>query len=110
MVTLVSIILFGTSIYENIGVISAMDAELGYIKQHMQTECVDTISRRIFASGMINGVKCVLVMAGVGKVNAVITAETPGSLKGVRRDHHPASWFCPRVDRINLADIMFERR
>jgi len=75
MLTLISILLFGTGVYERIGIISAMDVELGYIKEQMQVEHVDTVSRRIFASGKIKGAECVLVMAGVGKVNAGITAE-----------------------------------
>ncbi len=79
MLTLISILLFGTGDFEKIGIICAMDVELTYIQERMRVEHVDTVSRRIFASGTIKGVECVLAMAGVGKVNAGITAEIMAS-------------------------------
>lgn len=58
-----------------LGIISAMDIELDLIKESMQIEKTDTIARRIFDIGTIEGKLCVCVKAGVGKVNATLTAE-----------------------------------
>jgi adenosylhomocysteine nucleosidase len=60
---------------EKLGIISAMDSELALIKQDMQVEATDTIASRIFDVGTINEMPCVCVRAGVGKVNAAITAQ-----------------------------------
>jgi adenosylhomocysteine nucleosidase len=52
-----------------------MDIELALIKQDMQIEATDTLSSRVFHSGTIHGIPCVCVRAGIGKVNAAVTAE-----------------------------------
>ncbi len=68
-------LIFGVSGYQKIGIMSALDIELKYITEHMQIVRVDTVSQRVFTTGMINGIECVAVKAGIGKVNAAITAE-----------------------------------
>lgn len=60
---------------QKLGIISAMDIELALIKQDMQVEATDTINSRIFDIGTINEIPCVCVKAGIGKVNAAITAQ-----------------------------------
>lgn len=57
------------------GIISALDEELTLIKEDMQIEKVDTVAQRIFIVGKIDGLDCFCVKAGVGKVNAALTAE-----------------------------------
>ena len=61
--------------YDKIGIMSAMEVELALISDHMHIERVDTVSRRVFLSGRLGDVSCVLVQAGVGEINAAITAE-----------------------------------
>lgn len=60
---------------QRLGIISAMDIELALIKQDMQVQTTDTISSRIFDIGTIHEIPCVCVKAGIGKVNAAVTAE-----------------------------------
>lgn len=54
---------------------SAMDIELEMIKENMTVERIDTIAQRIFYKGTFKKIPCVCVMAGIGKVNAALTAE-----------------------------------
>lgn len=58
-----------------IGIICAMDTEvIGYINA-MKDKRVETVSGYDFTTGMLNGKKCVVVMCGIGKVNAAICAQ-----------------------------------
>jgi len=77
------ILLFTVSAFDSVGIISAMNEELALIRESMKVERVDTIARRTFVVGSIGGVPCVCVQAGVGKVNAAITAEILVSHYGV---------------------------
>ncbi|MCK4250503.1 5'-methylthioadenosine/adenosylhomocysteine nucleosidase [candidate division WOR-3 bacterium] len=74
MITLI-ILLLSLSQQEPIGIISALDEELAFIKEDMVIETVDTVSNRIFTIGKIYDMPCVCVKAGIGKVNAAMTAE-----------------------------------
>ncbi len=58
-----------------VGIMGAMDVEVALIREEMKVEQVDTISRRIFTIGKLNNIPCVCVKAGIGKVNAALTAE-----------------------------------
>ncbi len=58
-----------------LGIMSAMDIELEMIKENMRIEQIDTIAQRIFYKGTLKEIPCVCVMAGIGKVNAALTAE-----------------------------------
>lgn len=60
---------------QRLGIVSAMDIELALIKQDMNIQTTDTISSRVFEVGTIHEIPCVCVKAGIGKVNAAITAE-----------------------------------
>jgi len=73
MVFIILIIALGP--INRLGIIGAMDEELVLIEENMQVEKVDTIAQRIFTAGSINGVPCICVKAGVGKINATLTAE-----------------------------------
>ncbi|TET63484.1 MAG: 5'-methylthioadenosine/adenosylhomocysteine nucleosidase [Candidatus Stahlbacteria bacterium] len=75
MMTTLIILLLSLNQPEPIGIISAMDEELALIKEDMVIETVDTVSNRIFTIGKIYGMPCVCVKAGIGKVNAAMTAE-----------------------------------
>lgn len=60
---------------QTIGIMSAMDIELEMIKENVIVEQVDTIAQRIFYKGTYQEMPCVFVKAGIGKVNAALTAE-----------------------------------
>ncbi len=64
-----------TGAVSKLGIVGAMDVELGLLREEMQVERVDTIAQRIFYSGTIDGIDLVCVKAGIGKVNAALTAE-----------------------------------
>ncbi len=73
---MISLFLFIVLIqYRAVGVMGAMDEEIGLIKETMVIEKIDTISQRIFYMGKILNIPCICVKAGIGKVNAAITAE-----------------------------------
>ena len=61
--------------FNRIGIIGAMDQEITLIKEDMEIARVDTIAKRVFTIGKIDGIPCVCVKAGVGKTNAALTAE-----------------------------------
>ena len=59
-----------------IGIIGAMDIEVQALKDLMSEPEVKTISSVDFYSGIINGVKTVVAVAGIGKVNAAVCTQT----------------------------------
>jgi adenosylhomocysteine nucleosidase len=69
------LVLFSLYAPERVGIIGAMDIELTLIKDVMVIQRTDTIADRIFTTGMLNNIPCVCVKAGIGKVNAALTAQ-----------------------------------
>lgn len=69
------LLLITTGAVNNLGIIGAMDVELDLLRKDMVVERVDTIAQRVFYSGTIHGMHCICVKAGIGKVNATLTAE-----------------------------------
>lgn len=59
-----------------IGIIGAMASEVDGLKEKMQNMTVEKISGVDFCSGIIGNRKVVVAQAGVGKVNAAVTAQT----------------------------------
>ncbi len=59
-----------------IGIIGAMASEVDGLKEIMPDKTTDTISGVEFCSGSIGGTDVVVAQAGVGKVNAAVTAQT----------------------------------
>ena len=59
-----------------IGIIGAMDIEVAALKDIMADAEIKTISTVDFYSGTINGAEVIAAVAGVGKVNAAVTAQT----------------------------------
>ena len=59
-----------------IGIIGAMDIEVQALKDLMPEPEIRTISTVDFYSGTINGMKVVVAVAGVGKVNAAVCTQT----------------------------------
>lgn len=59
-----------------IGIIGAMASEVDGLKAVMENPVTETISSVEFCEGRINGCDTVVAEAGVGKVNAAITAQT----------------------------------
>jgi adenosylhomocysteine nucleosidase len=60
--------------FNTVGIMGAMDMELENIRTYMVVDHIDTLSGRFFAVGTLEGVPCICVKAGVGKVNAALTA------------------------------------
>jgi adenosylhomocysteine nucleosidase len=60
---------------EPIGIMGALDSEIELIKQGMRLHSSTVVSGRTFYEGDIEGHRVVLVKAGVGKVNAAMTAQ-----------------------------------
>lgn len=59
-----------------IGIIGAMACEVDGLKEIMTDKRTDNVSSVEFCSGFIDGVGIVVAQAGVGKVNAAVTAQT----------------------------------
>lgn len=59
-----------------IGIICAMDIEAEQLIGQLEGESVDTVGRQVFHSGRLHGQDVVIGMAGVGKVNAAMCAQT----------------------------------
>lgn len=59
-----------------VGIIGAMDVEVDSLKNLMSNPCIDQIGSVLYYKGEINGVECVVAVAGVGKVNAAVCAQT----------------------------------
>lgn len=59
-----------------IGIIGAMDTEVNGYLDSMKDAITEKISGYSFTRGKINGVACVVVMCGIGKVNAAICTQT----------------------------------
>ncbi len=59
-----------------IGIIGAMELEVDALKKLMTNEKIQKISTIDFHRGTINGVETVVAVAGVGKVNAAVCAQT----------------------------------
>ena len=59
-----------------IGIIGAMDIEVRTLKDMMDNAVTDKVSGMEFYKGRINGADTVVAVAGVGKVNAAVCAQT----------------------------------
>lgn len=59
-----------------IGIIGAMASEVNSLKNMMNPITSESISSVEFCRGLINGCEVVVAEAGVGKVNAAVTAQT----------------------------------
>lgn len=60
---------------KRVGIIFAMEEELLSLKEYLKLEKEYNIFNLTFYEGTINGVECVLVESGVGKVNAARTTQ-----------------------------------
>ena len=60
---------------KRVGIIFAMEEELVALKEYLKLEKEYNIFNLTFYEGIINGVECVLVESGVGKVNAARTTQ-----------------------------------
>ncbi|MCK4395716.1 5'-methylthioadenosine/adenosylhomocysteine nucleosidase [candidate division WOR-3 bacterium] len=69
------LVLFTLTPINRLGIMSAMDVELDLLKESMLIEETDTLAQRIFDIGTLEEMECVCVKAGIGKVNAALTAE-----------------------------------
>ena len=76
MLVILTVLLVSGSQSETIGIMSAMEIELEFINQDMIVERIDTIAKNVYKMGTINGIRCVAVHGGVGKVGAAHTAQT----------------------------------
>lgn len=60
---------------KRVGIIFAMEEELEAFKEYLKLEKKYNIFELTFYEGTINGIECVLVQSGVGKVNAARTTQ-----------------------------------
>ena len=60
---------------EKVGIIFAMEEELLALKEYLDLEKEYDIFNLKFYEGKINGINCVLVESGIGKVNAARTTQ-----------------------------------
>ncbi len=60
---------------EPVGIIGALDSEIELLKEKATIRTSRTIAGRIYHEGELEGRRVVLVKAGVGKVNAAMTAQ-----------------------------------
>lgn len=59
-----------------VGIMSAMEMELDFLGQAMEVTSIDTVTTKVFRSGTIQGIRCITVPSGIGKVDAAQTAQT----------------------------------
>ena len=72
-----------------IGVIGALDVEISYIIEKMESARTETISTVTFTSGKINGKDIVCAVCGIGKVFAAMCAQTM-----ILKFHHQSHLQC----------------
>jgi adenosylhomocysteine nucleosidase len=60
---------------EPVGIIGALDSEIELLKEKADIRTIRVIAGRVYHEGEIGGRRVVLVKAGVGKVNAAMTAQ-----------------------------------
>ena len=58
-----------------LGIIGAMDVEVGEVKRAMDNVTVETVAAMDFYRGMLKGKEAVVVRSGIGKVNAAICTQ-----------------------------------
>jgi len=73
--SVILLLLITAGAVNRLGIVGAMDVELDLLKENMLVERVDSIAQRVFYSGKLDGMECICVKAGIGKVNAALTAE-----------------------------------
>jgi adenosylhomocysteine nucleosidase len=83
MISAIVLYLLAVGQPEVIGIMGAMEVELDLIGKDMVVEGVDTVATRIFKTGRICDVPCIMVRAGVGKVGSAQTAQMLISQYGV---------------------------
>jgi adenosylhomocysteine nucleosidase len=109
MTSTIILMLFAIAQFERVGIMSAMDVELEKIQKSMQVVKTDTVAQRIFYVGEIEGKDCVGVNAGIGKVNAALTAEILILMYGV--DAIIFSGVSGGIDpELNIGDIVISKR
>lgn len=71
----VLLLLFTVAQAGRIGIMGAMDVEVDLLRESMEVERTDSLAARVFHVGKLEGVACICTKAGIGKVNAALTAE-----------------------------------
>ncbi|PBB06820.1 MULTISPECIES: 5'-methylthioadenosine/S-adenosylhomocysteine nucleosidase [Salimicrobium] len=57
----------------SVGIIGAMDQEIKHLKEAMEVEEERTVAGQVFTKGQLNGKSVVLLLSGIGKVNAAMS-------------------------------------
>jgi adenosylhomocysteine nucleosidase len=71
----VCLLLFAVSQIGRIGIMGAMDVEIDLLKENMHIARTDSVAARVFYVGELEGIECICAKAGIGKVNAALTAD-----------------------------------
>ena len=58
-----------------LGIIGAMDVEVATLKEKMENIAVKTVAGMDYFEGMLEGLDCVVVQCGVGKINAAMCTQ-----------------------------------
>ena len=92
--------------FEPVGVIGAMEQEVRLLIESMQIESEKEIAGMRFTCGLIEGKQAVVVMCGVGKVNAAICAHTLIREFGARSVINTGAAGSLN-NEINISDLVF---
>ena len=91
-----------------LGIIGAMDIEVALLKEKMENMTVTAQAGMEFYEGVLEGLPCVVVQCGVGKVNAAMCAQILCSCYGVSHlvNTGIAGSLCAQLD---IGDLVVSR-
>jgi adenosylhomocysteine nucleosidase len=75
MMNVICLLVLALTPIGRIGIMGAMDVEIALLRESMHIERTDSLAERIFYVGELEEVECICTKAGIGKVNAALTAE-----------------------------------
>lgn len=88
-----------------IGIIGAMDKEVDTLKAKMEHPVESTKAGRTFCQGRLGGMDCVVVVCGIGKVNAALCVQIMADCYGVT--HVINTGIAGSLDnRLDIGDIV----
>lgn len=91
-----------------LGIIGAMDVEVATLKEKMENVSTCTRTGSVYFEGTLEGLPCVVVQCGIGKVNAALCAQILCDCYGVTHIVNTgiAGSLCPDLD---IGDLVISR-
>lgn len=91
-----------------LGIIGAMDVEVATLKEKMENITVTTVAQMEYFAGTLEGLDCVVVQCGVGKINAAMCTQILITCFGVTHIVNTgiAGSLCTELD---IADLVISR-